>query len=406
MIFEFLWGLIIVIVSMIISIFSCTDRYSGGWCDNSVSTSNIRSATESDVDVIHAMIQNYFKEIDRADKANSISRDDVSTRMSSRENCTIVYVIDGRVVAFIDSTSNIITNLYTIPEYRGKGIAKELLTHIIKEKKNLQLEVNKNRKIAQYLLQFYKGFGFDIYSEDDKVYKLRNYVEQSGLHTRIVGTGELGTIVLIPGLGNGIESYNWNLSTEEQRQKTHLGEQFASSLQDRIAELGYRVVCFDPPGHGGSENAKADFDEYISSIHQMSPVLIIGHSISGRIAQYYGEKYRVDYIMLDPTPDYILQSINYTKHIEDPANTKYQKTAEYVQMIKDKTMELLNAPWNPTALIYSIDRDDKNAAQKEKYFSEIGVKNKIRLDNATHWVHVSRPDVIVGAIKEWRRLKN
>lgn len=217
------------------------------------------------------------------------------------------------------------------------------------------------------------------------------------LITHTIGDGPV--IVLLSGLGNGHESYNWQLSTSEQREKTKLP--LIESVQKRIANLGYKVISFDPPGYGEnlSYPVPESLDEYCTLIKKMKPKLIIGHSIGGRIAQYYGEINKILYVMLDPTPDYILEKFEYTKHLEQPENIKYQNTYKFLKMIKNSKKAIKSLKWNPEVLIYSIDDNDERKNTKNEYFEKMNT-NKIKLENATHWVHISNPDILVTAINK------
>lgn len=212
--------------------------------------------------------------------------------------------------------------------------------------------------------------------------------------TRIVNSGH-DTCVLIPGLGNGIESYNWNLSTDIQRNKHKLP--LIYSLQDKIAkETNMTVITFDPPAYGDNINYNIhSIDEYIELIYSLDPniKLIVGHSIGARIAQMLGEKYNIKYIMLDPTPDYVINEANF---IESKQNTE----EDFINIVKKDVVKITNTQWNPQSLIYSIDNDNKNKERKEKYFQSINTKErKIKLIDATHWVHISNPDIVLEEIK-------
>lgn len=189
--------------------------------------------------------------------------------------------------------------------------------------------------------------------------------------------GNEPTIVLLPGLGEGAESYNWNLSTSHKLQE----EKYKTSLQDKISALGYKTICpiIEP----------TTLDNFISEIAKHKPNMIIGHSIGARIAQYYGEQKHIPYIMLDPTPDYVLEDIK----------VEPSKVASYMQMIKDAKNEITSSKWNPKILIYSIDDTDKNKVKKEQYFEQLDCK-KVKLINATHWVHVSHPEIVLEYLQK------
>lgn len=255
---------------------------------------------------------------------------------------------------------------------------------------------------GQFILYFsIAGFCYNTSVGNKIGNKIRHYTIFGGdrFETRAVGNSAGRRIWLIPGLGNGIESYNWNLSTEEQRQKSGLGENFMTSLQDKLAEK-YYVSSADPPGYGSNIDHPAVLDDYISHIRDFGPDIIVGHSIGGRLAHYYGEKYKIPYIMLDPTPDYVLDSV-YAKYVDsrDLSIAKYRKTAEFLQMVDNVKAEIQEMQMRPAVIIWSVDENDPGVAAKKAYFDSLDC-NKIMLHNATHWVHITHPDVVRDEIEK------
>jgi len=219
------------------------------------------------------------------------------------------------------------------------------------------------------------------------------------LITHETGIGK--TILLIPGLGNGKESYNWNMSSEDQRNKTGIKDN-SVSLQDEISKLGYKVISFDPPGVGDNMNypIPKNVEDYIKLLHSIAPdaVLVVGHSIGARVAQLYGNTYGCKYIMLDHTPDYKLP-ITYNKYKENPNNKQYQRTHEFVEMINASVDAIKQAELKPEYIIYSVDDEDPGKADKENYFNSIENNEKIKLINATHWVHITNYNILLDKIK-------
>ena len=239
-----------------------------------------------------------------------------------------------------------------------------------------------------------------------------------------IGSGDR-TILLIPGLGNGRESYNWNLSSEVQRVKSGLAETDAS-LQKTISDRGFRTISFDPPGFG--ENAEypvpKNVDDYVAMLKAAVPrvSLVIGHSIGARVAQVCAQKWKCPYIMIDPTPDYILDTLEYRKHLDDPtaaasvprapANIGYKHTYEFVEMVKASAANIKKMKWgstgnaskgrSPRAIMYSLDDADPKRKEKEDYFESTPVE-KIKLDNASHWPHITHPEVVLEIIDEFAR---
>lgn len=236
--------------------------------------------------------------------------------------------------------------------------------------------------------------------------------------------------LLIPGLGNGKESFNWNLSTQEQREKTGLqltnsSSSSLSSLQHQIADLGYITYTFDPPGYGDNVDIKMPdtIDEYCELIHNVvgDADIIIGHSIGARIAYRYSELYPKDnmkIILLDPTPDYVLHTSpeimekkkgtmvgDFMRMIINSPEISSQKWEHSFNSLNNNLNNNLN---NLTYIIYSIDDNDPNNGKKQEYFSKListsnndlsGDLTILKLKNATHWVHISNPDRVLDIIK-------
>lgn len=195
------------------------------------------------------------------------------------------------------------------------------------------------------------------------------------------GTNATKTVLLIPGLGNGCESYNWNLSTDEQRVKT--GIPLAPSLQDAIANLGYHTIC-------------AEYDTPVDNLPAAD--IVIGHSIGGRVAQLIGETRSIPYIMLDPTPDYVYDGLaEKTKVTYTKVGEKYQRVRDFVAVMETLREQIEALPWRPAALIYSVDDNDPGKDAKDEYFENIDC-SKTRLVNATHWVHITNQQAVLDAI--------
>lgn len=210
-------------------------------------------------------------------------------------------------------------------------------------------------------------------------------------------------VILIPGLGNGKESFNWNMASNDIKDKLHIYNDF--SLQDEITKLGYTTMSFDNAGYGDNFafNIPNSIKEYCEIIYSAAPkdfsnVIVIGHSIGARIAQFYATNYNAKLIMIDPTPDYLLESIKYTKHIENPGVEKYAKTANFLQMCKDSISDLKELSFKDTHIIYSADDDDNDKDKKIEYFTNIDAKTVIMLQNATHFLHLTHPEFVLDVL--------
>lgn len=216
------------------------------------------------------------------------------------------------------------------------------------------------------------------------------------------GSGDI-TIVLIPGLGNGLESFNWNLSTPEQQAAVGV-DAAGGSLQDKLAEK-YRTISFDPPGYESNIDVNiGSIDDYVGMIHDVvgdGRAIVVGHSIGARVAQYYADKYGGNALMIDPTPDYVLKEMSYRKHLDNPGVKKYEKTAAFIATMQ--SAELARLSWRDSTVIYTIDSADPGRERKSAYFDGIDARQKIREENAGHWVHLTRAGKIIGLIDDIAR---
>jgi pimeloyl-ACP methyl ester carboxylesterase/ribosomal protein S18 acetylase RimI-like enzyme len=237
---------------------------------------------------------------------------------------------------------------------------------------------------------------------------------ERGLNTRACGNSTAPLVILIPGLGNGIESYNWNLSTPEQRKI--VGIESAESLQDMLAEK-YRVITFDPPGTGENTSIRArTLDEYTDWIRSATAAdgrehnptattIVVGHSIGARVAQWYAKRFGGKCVLLDPTPEWIIREMVYTKHLDNPGVLKYQVSHDYISMVRAEVDRFAELPAN--AVVYSIDDNDGRRERKAEYFAAFPAGGAapvfIRMENATHWVHVHDPARVAKVIGDVAR---
>jgi pimeloyl-ACP methyl ester carboxylesterase len=204
------------------------------------------------------------------------------------------------------------------------------------------------------------------------------------------GTG-LDQILLISGLGDGKESYNWNLADTEVKNKLNLHQ--TTSLQDSITEKfpNFSIVSFDQPGFGENKHIPIPktFNEYTDLIG-IVPKIVIGHSIGGRLAQYIACKYNIPAILLDPTPDYLLDTAkSYNKHLENP---KYLITSQYMEMVANSLPDIKSIEWSNMVIVY--DNTSEKDTQKINFYKSTKA-NTIEVKNASHWVHVSHPEIVI-----------
>jgi ribosomal protein S18 acetylase RimI-like enzyme len=208
----------------------------------------------------------------------------------------------------------------------------------------------------------------------------------SGGNDKLDIRGSGPKVLLIPGLGNGKESYNWDIADKATKDKIGLYQ--SHSLQDSITKLGYTTISYNPMDY-----ISDTVDSYCKKLHSdVGDVdIIIGHSIGARLAQVYSKMYGGKTILLDPTPEFVLpQILQYDKHTKNPSMQKYVDTAKFIGMFKDfKFPEITKKD----TVIYSLDSNDEKVNEKREYFANI--PSKIELIDATHWLHITHPEVVL-----------
>lgn len=72
---------------------------------------------------------------------------------------TWVFEKSGKITGFISMAGNEIGGLFVLPEHHSKGIGSQLVSHISKFHKELEVEVFEKNKIGR---PFYKKLGFKL----------------------------------------------------------------------------------------------------------------------------------------------------------------------------------------------------------------------------------------------------
>jgi pimeloyl-ACP methyl ester carboxylesterase len=199
-------------------------------------------------------------------------------------------------------------------------------------------------------------------------------------------------ILFISGLGDGKESYNWNLSTETMRKKTGLPIQ--ESFQEKITNMGYETISFDPPGYGDNAHIAVPCNAiaYCNEIHNFAgnADIVIGHSIGARIAQMYVKLYGGKLLMVDPTPDYIMETARemVVKYTGKPIES-------FLRMIDKSFIDIKSLSWENAIVIYV-----RRSAEMQQFFDNIKIERKIVLESGSHWIHIEHPDLIIQNIAE------
>jgi len=174
--------------------------------------------------------------------------------------------------------------------------------------------------------------------------------------------------------------------------KKKLKLEISNSLQRDLA-ANYTVWCIDTPGAGSSKIIPKNMKEYVAELRKITPRadIVIGHSIGARVALLYAAETNARSILLDPTPDYILETA--PQAAEKMTSTS---TGEFMRAVV-ASLDILRAQnLKDTPTIYSIDDTDKNSVEKEKYF--VDFIHAVKLINATHWVHVSHPEEVLKLV--------
>jgi pimeloyl-ACP methyl ester carboxylesterase len=115
-------------------------------------------------------------------------------------------------------------------------------------------------------------------------HQVRRYIEADG-----VGSG---TVVLVHGAGDCADSW--------------------LPVRHRVASFA-RLVSYDRPGLGGSPGGPPpDVERYLGELHHVvrghgveGPVVLVGHSLGGLIAQLYAQRHPdavAGLVLIDPTP--------------------------------------------------------------------------------------------------------
>lgn len=220
------------------------------------------------------------------------------------------------------------------------------------------------------------------------------------LSSKSGGGDARGIILCIPGLGNGAESFDWPRVSPEIPDK--IGVKSTRSLRDELTALGWDVRTFDQPDEPGA--TIADYCDWIEQniMRGDRPDIIMGHSAGAHVANYYAAtRHARAAILLDPTPKFIYDTLRgYKRHLENPAEPKFAKTAHYLWMYTENPAQNLFNVNTRRVIIYSDDDSDPRAAEKITALEAIPAESRIRVKNATHWVHVTHPDKVLAVIRE------
>lgn len=93
---------------------------------------------------------------------------------------TYVFESDSKVVGFYSLYENNLAAIFVHPEFQGKGIGKQLISHAKKQKVSLTLSVYKENEDSY---QFYLSQGFTVISEQtDKHTGHQEYMMRLGRH--------------------------------------------------------------------------------------------------------------------------------------------------------------------------------------------------------------------------------
>ncbi|SIP86059.1 Alpha/Beta hydrolase [Pacmanvirus A23] len=209
------------------------------------------------------------------------------------------------------------------------------------------------------------------------------------------GGDSQSTILFIPGLGNGRESWNWNTASDELINKMKIPRN--SGIESPVSEFA-NVITFNPPGINNELSVPDSLDNYCKYIHSLTSEqtpYVVAHSIGCVIANRYAELYPTNKMLfLDPTPDFVLNDMSkpdfYTK-----SGGKYDITKKYIDMIAGCTQRVSPS----TRIIYNLDDNDPRKKLFKEYI-ENNYSNTLELKNKSHFIHLVEPKLVIEEIRK------
>jgi pimeloyl-ACP methyl ester carboxylesterase len=216
------------------------------------------------------------------------------------------------------------------------------------------------------------------------------------LHARkmISGGNHLPTVVFIPGLGNGKESFNWDTVDEELATKMNIPRN--SGIEKPISSIT-KTISFDPPGINNESPVPNTIEEYCKFVHELvgDDIIIVAHSIGCVLANKYSEMYPViGMLFLDPTPDFILDDMAKPDFYKKSGG-KYDIVRKYINLFAGQKQR----PNQNARVIYNTEDEDGRKELQSKYITE-NYKNILNVHNKTHFIHLTDPDLVIDEIKE------
>jgi hypothetical protein len=110
------------------------------------------------------------------------------------------------------------------------------------------------------------------------------------------------------------------------------------------------------------------------------------------VAAKYHEIYPdIKIFLLDPTPPFILQKLNYISG----GTHKKNNTLNYVNLFKN--VEVWNYPIAKTYVLFNTENSDPNAIEQIKYiYQTFDADNIYSTTNKTHFMHITVPNVVLN----------
>ena len=209
----------------------------------------------------------------------------------------------------------------------------------------------------------------------------------------INGGNQLPTVVFIPGLGNGKESFNWDTVDEELATKMNIPKN--SGIEKPISSIT-KTISFDPPGINNDLPVPDTIEDYCKFVHEIAGdnIIIVAHSIGCVLANKYSEIYPViGMLFLDPTPDFVLDDMTkpdfYTK-----TGGKYDIVRKYINLFAGQKQH----PNQTARVIYNTEDGDVRKELQHKYINE-NYKDVLNVYNKTHFIHLTDPGMVIDEIK-------
>jgi pimeloyl-ACP methyl ester carboxylesterase len=217
--------------------------------------------------------------------------------------------------------------------------------------------------------KYSNGIPIEFYFSEIKTLMLRGNVDAAD------------GVLLIGGLGNNSEWWNWDTACSLHK-KTAWSP--GTGIQSSLATHGIKSISFDWGTPTTPEVVMVRMRELIKQL-DCKRIAICAHSIGCRIAQRLSHEDNIPCVLIDPTPDFILQRPCLSKNIISQAWFDMLRGSEF-DVSTDQAFVHYNIGDNP-----ADDEEFEKAIIGRYPHARKHVKK-------THWVYIHDPDAIVDSI--------